>query len=190
MVTILQAVSLAQRVSGKQWLGRLMSAVGYGAILVSAYLGGEMIERFRIGVNRAPVDGVPADYVPVMPVSELPENVLRRVEVQGVPVLLVRRGDRSYAMHATCTHMGSNLAGGRLIDDVVQCPWHGSQFALADGHVVGGPASYPERCLATRVRNGQIEVGPGTGLGRCEHEPIGAARPEAPEPAAAVPTFR
>ncbi len=180
--TLLQLASLVQRARGERGRGRALSSMAFGGLLVSAYLGGEMIDRYRVGVNRAAGEAVPAGFVPVLPEGELPQNELRQVEVEGSRVLLVRQGDRIYAMHATCTHMGGPLAQGTIVDGAVQCPWHGSRFALDDGHVVKGPASYPERCLATRVREGMIEVGPGAGLGRCQHEPARApareARPE------------
>jgi nitrite reductase/ring-hydroxylating ferredoxin subunit/uncharacterized membrane protein len=171
---LLQTASLALRALGARDTGRALSGLAYGTILVTAYLGGELVEKYRIGVNRAPVEAVPERFVPVMAEPDLPENELRQVDVDGTPVLLVRRGERIYAMHATCTHLGGPLAQGAIVDGGVQCPWHGSRFALSDGHVVRGPASFPERCLATRVRNGQIEVGPGAGLGRCRHEAVPA----------------
>ncbi len=178
--TLLQMASLAQRARGERGSARTLSGLAYGGLIVSAYLGGDLVDRYLLGVNRAARETVPGDWVPVMRDAELPENELRQVEVSGSPVLLVRRGDTVYAMHATCTHLGGPLALGTIVDDAVQCPWHGSRFAFADGHVVRGPATYPERCLATRVRNGMIEVGPGAGLGRCQHEPsrVGEAQRE------------
>lgn len=178
--TLLQMASLAQRARGERGSARTLSGVAFGGLLVSAYLGGDLVDRYQLGVNRAAGEVVPADWVPVMPAAELPPDQLRQVDLDGSPVLLVRRGDTVYAMHATCTHLGGPLAQGTLVDDVVQCPWHGSRFALADGHVVRGPATYPERCLATRIRNGMIEVGPGASLGRCQHEParVGEAQRE------------
>jgi len=180
-LVFLQAASLTQRARGRRGTGRVMSLLGLGGLLVSSYLGGELVERYRIGVNRAPQDGIPMAFQPVMALADLPENQPRQVQVSGVPVVLVRQGDRIYAMHATCTHMSGNLAQGMLVDGAIQCPLHGSRFALDDGHVVDGPASFAERCLATRVRNGQIEVGPGEGLGRCQHEPVSVQAPEAQE---------
>lgn len=170
--TLLQATSLALRAAGARQAGQAIGALGYGAVSVGGYLGGDLVSQYRIGVNHAPVDGVPAGWQPVLAAADLPENELRQVEVGGVPVLLVKRAGAIHALHATCTHLGGPLPQGALVDDAVQCPWHGSRFALADGRVVAGPATFPERCLATRVRNGQVEVGPGAGLGSCAHEPV------------------
>lgn len=184
-LVFLQAASLAQRARGSRGTGRAMSLLGLGGLLVSSYLGGELVERYRIGVNRAPQDGVPMQFQPVMALADLPENEPRQVQVLGVPVVLVRQGDRIYAMHATCTHMAGRLAQGTLVNGTIQCPLHASRFALSDGHVVDGPATFPERCLATRVRDGQIEVGPGEGMGRCRQEAISVQVPEAQEMVAA-----
>lgn len=183
--SVLQGVSLLARLLGARRAGLALSALNLGAMSVSAYLGSEMISKYRQGVDRAPAGTQPpTHFTPVLPVDELPEGRLRRVEVAGVPILLVRQGDRILAMHETCTHMGGPLSQGRIVDGAVQCPWHGSRFALHNGRVVSGPATMPEQCLATRVRNGQIEVGPAAGLGRCEHEPVPALTPEAEMPMA------
>ena len=170
-ITLLQGTSLALRLLGARRAGRALSGLSYGVLIASSYLGGEMVGKYRIGVNHAPVGQVPRQFLPVMAERDLAENELRRVDAGGVPVLLVRQGERIYAMHATCTHLGGPLPQGTLVDGAIQCPWHGSRFDLETGRVVRGPASFPEQCLATRVRDGQIEVGPPTGLGRCRHEP-------------------
>jgi nitrite reductase/ring-hydroxylating ferredoxin subunit len=131
---------------------------GYLLAVASAYLGGHLVYKQRIGVNRAPEDAGPDRFVPVLPVTELAEGRLRRAEVQGTPILLVRRGERIYALAETCAHLGGPLAEGWLVEDTVVCPWHQSRFRLEDGHVVDGPATFHQPCYDARVRNGQIEV--------------------------------
>jgi nitrite reductase/ring-hydroxylating ferredoxin subunit len=94
----------------------------------------------------------------VLPVAELAEGRLRKAEVRGVPLLLVRRGDRIFAMVETCSHLGGPLSEGWLVEDSVVCPWHQSRYRLEDGHVLDGPSTYVQPCFETRVRNGQVEV--------------------------------
>ncbi|MDQ3764192.1 MAG: Rieske (2Fe-2S) protein [Actinomycetota bacterium] len=53
------------------------------------------------------------------------------------------------AFSATCTHQGCTV--NKVASGTIDCPCHGSKFAIADGSVVDGPASRP---LAQR----QIEV--------------------------------
>ena len=73
-------------------------------------------------------------------------------------IVLVRRGTQVYALNEVCSHLGGPLADGKVEGNGIVCPWHGSRFALADGHVLDGPATLPEPALETRVRDGQIEV--------------------------------
>jgi nitrite reductase/ring-hydroxylating ferredoxin subunit len=62
------------------------------------------------------------------------------------------------ALAETCSHLGGPLAEGQLEGNSVRCPWHGSRFALKDGSVLDGPATHPQPCFETRIRNGQIEI--------------------------------
>ena len=144
--------------------GRGFAFLGYAVSMASAYLGGQLVYSHRIGVDQAtqtlPVNTPASDFVPVLADTALPANTLRRVEVQGIPILLVRRGDTIHALAETCSHLSGPLAEGQLEGDSVVCPWHGSRFALSDGHVLNGPATHPQPCFLTRVRNGHIEVCP------------------------------
>ena len=63
-----------------------------------------------------------------------------------------------FALADRCVHRGGSLAEGQLVGDCVECPLHGSRFALADGSVEQGPAAYPQPALETRVHEGSIEV--------------------------------
>jgi Rieske Fe-S protein len=45
------------------------------------------------------------------------------------------------AFSATCTHQG--CAVDAVSDGTINCPCHGSRFAVADGSVVDGPAESP-----------------------------------------------
>ncbi len=45
------------------------------------------------------------------------------------------------AFSAVCTHQGCTV--GQVAAGTINCPCHGSKFAIADGSVVDGPASRP-----------------------------------------------
>ncbi len=123
-----------------------------------AYLGGDLVYDEQIGIDHGEAKSLPRHFVPALAETELADGKLRRIEVKGTKVLLVRRGSNIYALGDTCSHLGCSLADGRLQDDSVVCPCHGSRFALRDGRVLDGPAVYPQPTLETRVQNGQIEV--------------------------------
>jgi Rieske Fe-S protein len=46
-----------------------------------------------------------------------------------------------HAFSATCTHQGCQV--GEVTGGTINCPCHGSKFAVADGSVVNGPAKKP-----------------------------------------------
>ena len=138
--------------------GRGVAALGYVVANAAAYLGGHLVFGEQIGVDHTAAQVPPAEFVSVLPEAELPENQLRRVTANGMAVLLLRRGQRIYAIAETCSHLGGPLAEGKVEDLSVRCPWHGSRFALDTGEVLDSPATFPQPCFDTRVRHGQIEV--------------------------------
>lgn len=156
--TALFAISLVYRRRKSRTNGRIFAALGYAAMSVAAHLGGKMVYEHRVGVDRTDGQALPDKFVPVLPESALPESTPTHAEHDGVPILLVRSGDKVFALAATCSHFGAPLAEGKLVGESIVCPWHASRFALADGRVLDGPAVHPQPCLEVRVRDGQIEV--------------------------------
>jgi vanillate O-demethylase monooxygenase subunit len=70
---------------------------------------------------------------------EVGRDMLRRV-ILGEPVVLYRRADgRPVALEDRCCHRQAPLSKGRLLGDIVQCPYHGLQFA-PDGTCVKVPS--------------------------------------------------
>lgn len=153
------ASSLIARKRDSRNLGRSLSTIGYIVATFAARLGGNLVYEHRVGVDHTSGQTLPSDFVPVLAESELADGTMRRVQHNGTPILLARRGTRIFAMAENCSHLGGPLSEGELIDGSVKCPWHGSRFALEDGRVVDGPAVHPQPCLQVQVRNGQIEIG-------------------------------
>jgi len=137
-----------------------LSMLGYAVGMASAYLGGHLVFGEQLGVDHtATADNKkPEDYVAVLADKSLRHDTPTKVVADGVPIVLVKRGDRIFALTETCPHLGGPLSEGKLVGDAIQCPWHASELALEDGHVVNGPTTFPARCFDVRVRNGQIEV--------------------------------
>ena len=158
--TALFATSLIQRRRSKESraAGRVSATLGYAVMAFAAHLGGKMVYENRVGVDRTAGQPLPQDFVAVLPESELAESKPTRAVHNGVPILLVRRGDRLFAMAETCSHFSGPLAEGKLDGDSIVCPYHNSRFALEDGRVLDGPAVHPQPCLEARARGGQIEV--------------------------------
>jgi 3-phenylpropionate/trans-cinnamate dioxygenase ferredoxin component len=79
----------------------------------------------------------------VTTLADLEDATPRRVEVDGVPVCLVRLGDTVRAVHDTCSHQQWSLADGMVWDDGIECSLHGSTFDLDTGAPSSLPASKP-----------------------------------------------
>ncbi|HJT59057.1 MAG TPA: Rieske 2Fe-2S domain-containing protein [Ktedonobacteraceae bacterium] len=157
-LTALNVGSWISRLTGNRRTGIALSTTAYMTSLFTAYLGGELSFAKGIGVNHVAWEGGSDDYVAVMDAQDLVEGKLTRVDVSGIPAVLLKQGSTIYAIGATCTHLGGPLDEGTFKDGVVQCPWHGSCFRMTDGAVVNGPAVYAEPTFALRVRNGKIEL--------------------------------
>lgn len=63
-----------------------------------------------------------------------------------------------YAIDNLCPHAGGPLCEGQVKDDVVTCPWHGSQFNIETGEVVHGPAKTSVTRYPVEVSGSDIYV--------------------------------
>ena len=158
--TSLYTASYFMRKSGRRQAGVSTSMIAYAIASGAAYLGGHLVFGEQIGIDHtATADSKkPEKFTKVMPADDLRENKLTYAEADGVGIVLVKRGEDIFALSNTCPHLGGPLAEGKLVGDAIQCPWHKSELALDDGHVVNGPTTFPARCFEVRVRAGQIEV--------------------------------
>jgi nitrite reductase/ring-hydroxylating ferredoxin subunit/uncharacterized membrane protein len=144
--------------TGESTAAAILGFVGIISVIVAAYLGGDMVYGKGTGVNHTAWEQAGEGFEAVQPVDDMPENALRRVTVAGVPVVLLKLGEKYYAISATCSHAGGPLDEGELQGDVVQCPWHGSRFKMRDGKPVTGPATMSQPRYDVRVRNGMVEL--------------------------------
>ena len=161
LALILFIISAALRFGtsdGGSVAGVALDIVGLVSVLVAAYLGGDMVFDKGVAVNHTAWEAGGDDFEAALPVAELPEHALRRVMVEGVPVVLLKMGDKYSAIAATCSHAGGPLDEGALQGDVVECPWHGSRFRMRDGKPLTGPATFAQPRYDVRVRNGMIEL--------------------------------
>jgi nitrite reductase/ring-hydroxylating ferredoxin subunit/uncharacterized membrane protein len=149
--------SLVVRRRGSRGAGRSLAVAGFGMVMASAWLGGRLVYRERVGVDHAQREE-PEGFLRALRESELREGQPVRAEIDGLRVVLVKRNGRVYAIGERCSHLGGPLAEGEVRDDSIVCPWHGSRFALADGRVLDGPATMPQPCFETRIRDGFVEV--------------------------------
>jgi nitrite reductase/ring-hydroxylating ferredoxin subunit/uncharacterized membrane protein len=157
---VLYTGSLAARRGERRGIGKALGFLGFGLVLVSAYLGGELSYSQKIGVNHAPdVDeDLPKEYTVAIAESELVEGKTTKVNVAGADIFLLKTPTTLYALANRCSHLGGPLAEGKVEGDSVTCPWHGSRFCLRDGHVEDGPATNNQPVFDVKIEGGNVLV--------------------------------
>ena len=153
-------ISLVQRTGGSHDAAFWVLLVSYLLVSVGGYIGGHLVYKYGYMVNyNAFARGKrAADFTPVVPLVDLPEETPTKAMLGSTGVMLVRRGDLVHALKETCSHLGGPLSQGELEGDTITCPWHFSTFRITDGAVVHGPAGSRQVSYRTRVNAGQVEL--------------------------------
>lgn len=184
VATGLYLQSWRDRRRGRQLRGIVTSAIGYGITSGSGFLGGALVFGSGIGMDQSGDRLRIDDWTPVLPEAELPaDQRLKRVEVDGVGVVVCRDGEQVSAFAGLCPHLAAPMADGWLDRGRVVCPWHGSQFDVQTGAVVRGPAASPLPCYQARLRDGMVELRDGapTPLGVAREKYLDSAAVPCPE---------
>jgi nitrite reductase/ring-hydroxylating ferredoxin subunit/uncharacterized membrane protein len=157
IATGLYAMSWWDRRRGRHRRGVASSALGYGLTLGSGYLGGALVFGEATGVDRSGARLSADNWTPVLEATAL-DGQPKRVEVDGVGVVLYRADGRVLAVGEHCPHLGAPMDDGWVVRDQIVCPWHGSRFACRTGEVVRGPATAALPNYPVRIRDGVVEV--------------------------------
>jgi nitrite reductase/ring-hydroxylating ferredoxin subunit/uncharacterized membrane protein len=161
IATVVFAISFFVRASDNWQIAggvTALSLIGYVIVMFGGFMGGSLVFRRGVMVNRNAYRSEPEEFANAMALKELPENKPTCVDVNGQPVLFMRRGERITAIGAVCSHLGGPLQDGKVKNGNIVCPWHASQFSLDDGSVRSGLATSPAPVYETRVSNGRVQV--------------------------------
>ena len=92
--------------------------------------------------------------------DEIPVGEARRFTVGDREVAVVNAGGHFYAVDDICSHEHFHLSDGEVdVDELtIECPKHGSQFSLEDGHPRSLPAVLPVPVYGVRVVDGAVFV--------------------------------
>lgn len=109
--------------------------------------------------------GAPAEGTTVCPLDDVREGAATCVEIDGFPLMILRRGDSVWAFVNACPHqyLPLNHKSDRILSSngaVLRCSNHSAGFDAATGEGVEGLGL--GACLdaaPVRVRRGQIVIG-------------------------------
>jgi len=80
------------------------------------------------------------------------------VEAEGHSIALFNVAGTFHAIDNTCTHDGGPLGEGVLTGETVSCPWHGAEFNVTTGDVLGPPADDCVRKFPVKVQGNDVLV--------------------------------
>lgn len=169
---VLFTLAFAFRTPGWQPSAATIGFELFGAIALgyAGWLGGTLVTRNLISVDHryAQAGRWQEAHVPAGPdhgstvvahVDDLKEDQMKLLHVNGHRIVLARTAEGYCAFEDRCTHRGGSLAGGVLINGIVQCLWHGSQFDVRSGRVVCGPAKASIRAYeVSQTPDGRVRL--------------------------------
>jgi nitrite reductase/ring-hydroxylating ferredoxin subunit/uncharacterized membrane protein len=151
------AASWFARRSGRRGLGVLLSLLGMGAVGGGGWLGGHLAYAMGVGVDTTAFQHSEAEWTDLADPAQVVAGELTAADLDGVPLVLTRLGDKVVAYSDRCTHRGAPLHEGSIVDGCVVCPWHQSAFDLTDGSVAEGPATRPQSSFEVREVDGRLQ---------------------------------
>jgi nitrite reductase/ring-hydroxylating ferredoxin subunit/uncharacterized membrane protein len=137
----------------------VLGIVAFGIVSAGAFVGGDVVYVFGNMVSRHAFRGAGTKWIRLdlgglATLDDLADATPTNVKAGINDLVLVRRGDKVHALHATCAHAGGPLDKGTIVDGCLQCPWHGARYRLADGHVVRGPSLYDQPAYEIQAAEG------------------------------------
>jgi len=85
-----------------------------------------------------------------------PEDVLRFDHGERTFALYRSPDGRYYATDGFCTHARVHLAGGLVMDNLIECPKHNGRFDYTTGQAQRAPACIDLRTYPVKVENGRV----------------------------------
>ena len=156
---VLYSWSWLARKRGRRGRGVALGFLGATAATAGGYLGGHLVFRQGVGADRNAWKHGGEGWVDVADDLLLQDGEPLVVKAHDDDVLLVRTAGVVAAISNVCGHAGGPLDDGSFDEDgCVTCPWHGSVFRLADGHVVHGPATGHQPRYEVRSEGGGLSV--------------------------------
>ena len=145
-----------------------LEGIGVALLTAGGWMGGVLVNRNQIGVDhryaragkwKEETIRLQSDQPVVLArTDELQVDQMKLVHLDGRRIVLAHTRGGYVAFQDGCTHKGGSLADGVMIDGVVQCPWHGSQFDCRSGAVKAGPADTPITSYRVTEESGLVKL--------------------------------
>jgi 3-phenylpropionate/trans-cinnamate dioxygenase ferredoxin subunit len=112
-------------------------------------------QRFEPKGKDAPM----ADWIDACSVDEIDEEDVMRWDHAGRTYALYHSPDGEYfCTDGLCTHENVHLAGGLVMDYIIECPKHNGQFDYRTGEAKRAPVCVNLRTYPARVQGDRVQV--------------------------------
>lgn len=99
-----------------------------------------------------------SDWINVSATQDIKPGQHMVVEIEGASIALFNLDGAFYAIEDVCTHDGSEISSGCIVDGTIECPRHGARFDIKTGTVTAPPAYEPVDTFPVRVVDGMVQV--------------------------------
>ncbi len=85
-----------------------------------------------------------------------PEDVIRFDHGDRTFCIYRTTADKYYATDGHCTHAKVHLAGGFVMEHIIECPKHNGRFDFTTGQAKGAPACVDLKTYPVKVEAGKV----------------------------------
>jgi len=91
-------------------------------------------------------------------VADVESGGALRVEAEGLVLAVFNVGGEFFVIDDACTHGPGALSEGYLENDIIECNFHGGQFNVRTGEVVGPPCMTPVKTYPVIIEHGKVFI--------------------------------
>jgi len=86
------------------------------------------------------------------------EDVIRFDHADRTFAIYRTSDDKFYATDGFCTHANVHLAGGLVMDHLIECPKHNGRFDFTTGQAKGAPACVNLKTYAVKIEGSEVFI--------------------------------
>ena len=102
-----------------------------------------------------------SEWIEACAANDIERDDVRRFDYGDRTFAIYRTGaDKYYATDGNCTHAKVHLAGGFVMDNIIECPKHNGRFDFTTGEAKGAPACINLKTHPVKVENGKVFIQP------------------------------
>jgi 3-phenylpropionate/trans-cinnamate dioxygenase ferredoxin subunit len=100
-----------------------------------------------------------AQWIDVCAKDDIDAEDVMRFDHEGRTFAVYRSpDDRFFATDGLCTHEKVHLAGGLVMDDIIECPKHNGRFNYKTGAAKGAPVCVDLKTYPARLEGGRVQI--------------------------------